>query len=174
MLGVPLPSDGAALLGELGQTERVPLPAYTDGSTVSAEAYVPLSLEELQRSLSHIGPLERLRCLIQRIRGGENVTIGVIGGSISAGSSSAVRPDQTGLFHKKFQLWLQQRLASGTVHHFNAAMPAIPPTYMEHCLDLHVPQNADLVFLEVVAGPAAQMSQALLLIKRGGVHASIG
>jgi hypothetical protein len=60
-----------------------------------------------------------------------------------------VRSDQGGLFHKKMQGWLQQRFPRSHVTHFNAAMPAVPPSYMQHCLRLHVPQDADLIFLEV-------------------------
>ena len=30
-------------------------------------------------------------------------------------------------------------------------MPAVPPDYMQHCVRLHVPQDADLIFLEAAA-----------------------
>ena len=59
-----------------------------------------------------------------------------------------MRSDQGGLFHKKMQGWLQGRFPRSHVTHFNAAMPAVPPSYMQHCLRLHVPQDADLIFLE--------------------------
>jgi len=49
-----------------------------------------------------------------------------------------VRSDQGGLFHKKMQGWLQQRFPRSHVTHFNAAMPAVPPSYMQHCLRLPV------------------------------------
>ena len=126
---------------------------------------------------------------------------------MSAGSSSMVRTDQGGLFHKKMQGWLQQRFPRSHVTHFNAAqlgqgalarsspcghsppqrptrlhgadrralaawmprrgcggpgddsavltmqaaMPAVPPDYMQHCVRLHVPADADLIFLEAAA-----------------------
>ena len=39
----------------------------------------------------------------------------------------------------------------GHVGHINAAMPAVPPGYMEQCLSLHVPPTVDLVLLEASA-----------------------
>ena len=110
-----------------------------------------LTNSELQRSISHLGDLERLHCFLEKIRAGRNVSVGVVGGSVSAGSSSMVRTDQGGLFHKKMQGWLQQRFPGAHVTHFNAAMPAVPPDYMQHCVRLHVPQDADLIFLEAAA-----------------------
>jgi len=92
----------------------------------------------------------------------QNVTIAVLGGSVSAGSSSRVRPDQSGLFHRKLQRWLQSRF-NGRVEHINAAMPAVPPGYMEQCLSLHVPPTVDLVLLEASAnmcGRAARKDRA--------------
>lgn len=111
----------------------------------------PLSAEELQQSLSHEGDMLRLRCFVSKLAAGKPVSMAVLGGSVSAGSSSRVRPDQSGLFHRKVQRWLQRRYAPANVSHHNAAMPAVPPGYMEHCLPLHVPQDVDLVFLEAAA-----------------------
>ena len=68
-----------------------------------------LSLASVQRAVSHEGGLDRLRHFVQKVRSGANVTIAVLGGSVSAGSSSRVRPDQSGLFHRKVQRWLQKR-----------------------------------------------------------------
>ena len=110
-----------------------------------------LTLAHRQRAISHEGGLERLRCFLAKLRAKENVTIAVLGGSVSAGSSSRVRQDQSGLFHRKVQRWLQSRFATAGVSHVNAAMPAVPPGYMEQCLALHIPQAVDLVFLESAA-----------------------
>ena len=93
-----------------------------------------LTLPELRRTVSHEGDLLRLQCVLQRLRDGENVTIGVIGGSISAGTSVRVRANQSGLFHKQATEWLQSAYPAAKIVHFNAAMPAIPPYYMEQCL----------------------------------------
>ena len=134
----------------------------SDAPSLARELFVPevftrdnlpehLTNSELQRSISHLGDLERLHCFLEKIRAGRNVSVGVVGGSVSAGSSSMVRTDQGGLFHKKMQGWLQQRFPGAHVTHFNAAMPAVPPDYMQHCVRLHVPQDADLIFLEAAA-----------------------
>ena len=88
-----------------------------------------LGLAHLRRAVSHEGGLNRLRCFAAKLRAGNNVSIAVLGGSVSAGSSSRVRPDQSGLYHRKLQRWLQSRFP-GHVGHINAAMPAVPPGYM--------------------------------------------
>ena len=137
----PLPSDVASLSRELFAPERF----------VRDNVPEPLTVAEVQRSQSHDGDFERLSCFLAKLRQRRNVTIGVVGGSVSAGSSSLVRTDQSGLFHKKMQDWLQRRFPGVHVTHFNAAMPAVPPNYMQHCLRLHVPRDADLVFLEAAA-----------------------
>ena len=199
-------------------------PLSSDASSLAHELFVPevfaqdnlpehLTTSELHRSISHMGDLERLHCFLEKLRAGNNVSIGVVGGSVSAGSSSMVRTDQGGLFHKKMQSWLQRRFPRSHITHFNAAwqgpraparssscghplterpilflratrwareeslhrwdaevsggacptspiplrlttqaaMPAVPPDYMQHCVRLHVPQDADLIFLEAAA-----------------------
>ena len=136
-----LPSDAAALARELFAPEAFARDNLPEQLTTS----------ELQRSISHLGDLERLHCFLEKARAGGNLSIGVVGGSVSAGSSSMVRTDQGGLFHKKMQGWLQQRFPRSHITHFNAAMPAVPPDYMQHCVRLHVPSDADLVFLEAAA-----------------------
>lgn len=112
---------------------------------------LPLSLAQRQQAISHEGGLARLRCLLDKLDAGGNVTMAVLGGSVSAGSSSRVRPDQTGLYHRKIHRWLQQRWPRANIRHINAAMPAVPPGYMEQCLSLHVPDTVDLVLLEAAA-----------------------
>ena len=61
-------AGGHALIRELGWPE-----SFADG--------VSLSLEELQRAVSHTGGMHRLRCVLHKMRMGENVTVGVLGGS---------------------------------------------------------------------------------------------
>ena len=70
-----------------------------DHLSISDPLPIPLSLSQVQRAISHEGGLERVRCLLDKLAGGGNVTIAVLGGSVSAGSSSRVRPDQSGALH---------------------------------------------------------------------------
>ena len=110
----------------------------SDAPSLAQELFVPeffardnlpeqLTNSELQRSISHLGDLERLHCFLEKVRAGGNVSIGVVGGSVSAGSSSMVRTDQGGLFHKKMQGWLQQRFPRSHVMHFNAVQQGQRP-----------------------------------------------
>ena len=131
----------------------------------------PLTLAERRRVISHEGALDRMRRLLIKLRSGGNVTMAVLGGSVSAGSSSRVRPDQSGLFHRKLHRWLQRRFPQAQIAHINAAMPAVPPGYMEQCLSLHVPPHTDLVLLEASAnmcGKARTLRQAYMKDKAGG------
>eukprot|EP00966_Prymnesium_polylepis_P155873 3601382-Prymnesium_polylepis.1 len=130
----------ATLLGELVQPE------------VIADA-LPwgLSFAEKQTTISHEGNLARLSCLVQRLEAGGSVKMAVLGGSVSAGTSMRVRPDQRGLFHRKLQRWLEAKFPQVNVSHTNAAMPAVPPAYMEQCLRLHIPADVDLVLMEAAA-----------------------
>ena len=107
----PLASDAASLARELFAPEVFARDNLPEQPTSS----------ELQRSISHLGDLERLQCFLDKLRAGGNVSIGVVGGSVSAGSSVMVRTDQGGLFHKKMQSWLQRRFPRSHVTHFNAA-----------------------------------------------------
>ena len=156
------PADGKLVGARRRTTQQMLSALASDAPSLARELFVPevftrdnlpehLTNSELQRSISHLGDLERLHCFLEKIRAGRNVSVGVVGGSVSAGSSSMVRTDQGGLFHKKMQGWLQQRFPGAHVTHFNAAMPAVPPDYMQHCVRLHVPQDADLIFLEAAA-----------------------
>lgn len=125
---------------------------------------VPLTTTHLQQAVSYEGGLGRLRSFLAKLRAGENFSVAVLGGSVSAGSSSRVRPDQSGLFHRKLQRFLLRRFSQSTIGYVNAAMPAVPPGYMEQCLSLHVPPSVDLVLLEGSAnmcgrspGPSVQV-----------------
>lgn len=133
---------------------------------------VALSFAELQRAVSHEGGLERLRCLLAKLRSGANVSIAVLGGSVSAGSSSRVRNDQSGLYHRKLHRWLQTRYPQARVTHVNAAMPAVPPGYMELCLSLHVPGDVDLVLLEAAANMCGKNAAARADADANGAPAS--
>jgi hypothetical protein len=66
-----------------------------------------LPFASLQQSISHQGNLQRVNCLLQRLEAGENISMAVVGGSVSAGTSMRVRADQSGLFHRKVRrlLW---------------------------------------------------------------------
>ena len=122
---------------------------------------IRLTVPELLRSVSHEGDLERLRCFGEKLlRNNSHVRVGVVGGSVSAGSNSGNVHDPSWLFHRQMQRWLQRRFPNAKVSHFNAAIPAVPPYYLEHCLELHVPQDADLVFLEAAANLCGQGSCA--------------
>lgn len=67
-----------------------------------------------------------------------------------------VRSDQAGLFHQKLLHWLEKRFPRIRISHTNAAMPAVPPGYMEQCLRLHVPHDVDLVLMESAANMCAK------------------
>ena len=68
----------------------------SDAPSLAHELFVPevftrdnlpehLTNSELQRSISHLGDLERLHCFLEKVRAGRNVSVGVVGGSVSEG-----------------------------------------------------------------------------------------
>jgi len=94
---------------------------------------------------------------MQKLRGGQNVTLAAVGGSITAGSSTAVSKDLSGTFHMKVHQWLQRRYPQAHIRHATAAIPSVyHEDYMEHCLTGHVAQSADLVLLDTPANLCAR------------------
>tara|TARA_B110001452_G_scaffold18928_1_gene15331 strand:+ start:326 stop:922 length:597 start_codon:yes stop_codon:yes gene_type:complete len=139
----------------------------------------PLSLEQLQQLVSHEGDLERLRCFMQKLRDGRNVTIAAVGGSITAGAATSINRHLGETYHAKLHNWLQQRYERAHLRHATVqrqpctlhipgsidwsprALTLVPPQvaipsvyhedYMEHCLSMHAPRDADLVLLDTPA-----------------------
>ena len=112
-----------------------------------------LSDAQLASSIAHEGDEGRLTQFLQRLTSGRPVSVAVVGGSISAGATyTTLRGDKASwLWHRLFFDWLNSTFPNGAHVHFNGALPASTPGYVESCVTLHVPVAADIVFVEYAA-----------------------
>lgn len=96
------------------------------------------------------GERSRLDPFLRRLASGHSVSVAVVGGSISAGSTySILRGRQAAsLWHGHVFQWLNSSFPQVEHRLFNGALPASTPAYVESCLSFHVPEAADLVFVE--------------------------
>ena len=111
----------------------------------------------LARAVAHGGDGVRFGgAFVDRLAARLPVSIAVVGGSISAGTTfTALRGRKASwLWWRRFVDWLSEAHppADGAKHTiFNGALPASTPAYVETCLTLHVPSGAHLVLLEYAA-----------------------
>ncbi|KAG2488214.1 hypothetical protein HYH03_013208 [Edaphochlamys debaryana] len=100
-----------------------------------------------QNGQSYTGDRSRLLMALQRYKDGSNLTIGVVGGSISAGQGAVDAPP----YPHWARIILHSLLPPGAkdrVNVVNGAMPGATSQYMSSCVSLHVPSNVDIVFVE--------------------------
>lgn len=116
------------------------------------EADAAFSRGQYEAAVAHAGNLRRVRRVIARAAEGEPVTISVLGGSISAGSTLGVHNRRGNwLWHGRLFSWFNSTwpAAAGATHtRFNGAVPASTPAYVDGCLAFHLPATADLIFIE--------------------------
>ena len=94
---------------------------------------------------------DRLACVRAKLLRKERVSMAAVGGSITAGSSYAAGSGSsaTFLYHRKVAMALDTRFPVTSGHgHLNGGVPGTGPTYMEHCVHDHLPNDVDLVLLE--------------------------
>jgi len=111
-----------------------------------------LNATQVSLGIEHTGSDARLACIREALQSQRRISIGAIGGSITAGSTYSVGKS-TGKFtyHEKLQLALNDLYppAAGPGHALlNGGVPGTGPTYMEHCVHDHLPADVDLVLLE--------------------------
>lgn len=105
-----------------------------------------LSRGSLQRSLVYKGANLRLRRVLKKLLAGEQqVSIGVIGGSISWGH--LVRKDVEDWF-TLFAGWLNATFPTAKLRLRNGCVPATQSEYVSMCLKHFVDAEVDLVFVE--------------------------
>uniref|UniRef100_A0A383VEL6 SGNH hydrolase-type esterase domain-containing protein n=1 Tax=Tetradesmus obliquus TaxID=3088 RepID=A0A383VEL6_TETOB len=104
-----------------------------------------LSIGRRQRALVNVGTALRLRRVVADLQAGKNVSVGVIGGSISWGFYM-----QRGVndWFAMFTSWLRRAFPSATITQRNGCVPATTAEYVSMCLDKFVDRDVDLIFLE--------------------------
>jgi hypothetical protein len=107
-----------------------------------------LSERQLARGLVNPGDPQRLRCLAEKLLAGHLTRLSVLGGSVSFGTTFTTGRSRA-LYHWKVYQYLNASFPLAAHEHFQGAVPASGPSYMEHCVAWHLPSNgADLILLE--------------------------
>lgn len=113
------------------------------------EADVSLSIAQLDSGVAHAGSVARVRRVLARAQRGEPLTIAILGGSISAGSTLGVHNRKgSWLWHGRLFSWFNQTWPNSGHRRFNGAVPASTPAYVDGCLHFHLPRTADLILIE--------------------------
>ncbi|KAF8069512.1 ASAT1 [Scenedesmus sp. PABB004] len=142
------------------QLERVKLPG---GASLAGVARPLLngsafaSPTQLQRALTHAGPMHRLRRVLRDLSAGRPVKLAVLGGSISWGSAvERGEADWLSLVAAR----LRAAFPAANVAARNGAVPATPSGWMSLCLEQHLDADADLVFVEYAVNDGHTASAA--------------
>ena len=107
-----------------------------------------LSERQLARGLVNPGDPQRLRCLAEKLLAGHLTRLSVLGGSVSFGTTFTTGRSRA-LYHWKVYQYLNASFPLAAHEHFQGAVPASGPSYMEHCVAWHLPPHgADLILLE--------------------------
>jgi hypothetical protein len=113
------------------------------------EADIAFTSAQYDAAVAHAGTPERLRAVLRRLEAGRPVTLAVLGGSISAGSTLGVHHrNGAWLWHGRLFQWINRTWPHAGHRWFNGAVPASTPAYIDGCLDFHLPRSADLVLIE--------------------------
>ena len=107
-----------------------------------------LNDRHVSRGLASLGDPLRLRCLGQKLLAGQPTHLSVLGGSVSFGTTFTTSKSRA-LFHWKVYQYLNSSFPNARHEHYMGAVPASGPSYMEHCLQWHLPMaGADLILIE--------------------------
>ena len=154
--------------------ERMEYDALRSRSTSSSNDSL-LPIDTLGAAHIVSGTSSRIACLRQRLYAREQVTVATLGGSVSAGSSWAVKRREEGawLYHSKLVRAMNEIFPPrGVEPHLghNGALPGTGPAFFEHCAEGQLPaRHTDLVLLEFAlntdgkAAPFERLLRKLLL-----------
>ena len=107
-----------------------------------------LTDRHMARGLATVGDPQRLRCLGEKLLAGQPTHLSVLGGSVSFGTTFTTSKSRA-LFHWKVYQYLNASFPHAQHEHFMGAVPASGPSYMEHCVNWHLPPpGADIVLVE--------------------------
>ncbi|PSC68081.1 hypothetical protein C2E20_8267 [Micractinium conductrix] len=105
-----------------------------------------LTREELLRGLAYFGSGARLHRLARKLLAGKPIKVFTLGGSVTGGGGASHPPDNS--YVQRFFKFIQKSFPhSGHVLQ-NKAISASTAFLYSHCLQHHVPPDADLVSLE--------------------------
>ena len=135
----------------------------TNVSNVIREEAINLRLTEdvLKRGIVDSGNMSRLANVIRKAVRGEDVTIGVIGGSITDGTGASTSSNK---YAEKFKSWWQSTFENSELAFINAGVGATDSIVGAHRVDADLlDENPDLVIIEFAVNDIGIDSE---LIKR--------
>lgn len=134
---------GFALRGAQIRPPPPTVPSSDLGPTAPGfEPVVPR--EVVQRGIVSRGAHWRSERLVNKLREGAPVEIVAVGGSVTYGRKVDVA------FPQLVANWINATYPNPDHECLNKALPAVTSEYFGPCIDVLVPQNADLVFVETV------------------------
>jgi len=140
-------STSEAHLKQIWRLERHPKGSRAASVELHNSTWAFLSKRQLARGVSSVGDPLRLQCFASKVLAGRPVRLSVVGGSVSFGTTFTTSRSKA-LFHWKVYQWINATFPGRLHEHYCGAVAASGPSYMEHCLHWHVPDNADLVLVE--------------------------
>ncbi|WWC95233.1 hypothetical protein V866_002091 [Kwoniella sp. B9012] len=100
----------------------------------------------IRMTRAYEGSHHRIRQFLHKALRGENLTVSVIGGSITKGHQVWVNE----IWFHKFWEWLNDFVGNDVeVTEVNGAAPATGSDYFSFCFPLHIPTDSDLIFVEL-------------------------
>jgi hypothetical protein len=142
--------------------------------SIWGDSQLLLNATEVLLGIEQAGSESRIACVRESLKSGRRVSIAAVGGSITAGMT--FKTSQTvALFtyHAKIKLALDALFppaASGGHALLNGGVPGTGPTYMEHCVHNHMPEDPDLVLLEYSVNTDHQPLSFERLLRRLLLH----
>ena len=114
-----------------------------------------LTQAQVQRGIAYAGANLRLRKVVEKLLKGDQVSIGVIGGSISWGFYM-----QRGVndWFALFATWLKQAFPKAMIKQRNGCVPATTAEYVSMCLSRFVDSDVDVIFVEYSINDGFQAS----------------
>ena len=119
-------------------------------SAIWPQSEVLLNATQAAQGVEHMGSDARVACVREAVGSSRRISMAAVGGSITAGSSfTASTGGAAHLYHRKVMSALNARHPVPGGHGvLNGGVPGTGPTYMEHCVQDHLPVDVDLVLLE--------------------------
>ncbi|KAI8575811.1 hypothetical protein K450DRAFT_260010 [Umbelopsis ramanniana AG] len=99
-----------------------------------------------QRSIGYAGSGNRIREKLAKASNGEDIKIGVLGGSISTGHKLEQKDKE--VYHSVIFDWFTNKFPVGQHKLVNGAAPATGSSYFTYCHSKHIPDDLDIIFIE--------------------------
>ncbi|KAJ3876343.1 hypothetical protein F5051DRAFT_411844 [Lentinula edodes] len=129
-------------------------PAYCNYCTLTDELCKRYGSFNLARSRAYEGSNARLKRVIRKLRSGHKIKIGIVGGSVSKGHGLKDRRDNWSYIYAEY---IRETFAQATssnasnveVELINGSVSGTITQYMETCYREHIPEDVDLVIIEL-------------------------